>query len=223
MSKKEIYLDQQKTLEKMHEELENGFKVIEKNNKTVTIFGSARLKPDSPYYILAKELAGRISRELKYNIVTGGGPGIMEAASIGGKSNGDSSTKVIGFTIRLPHEQQTNPGVDIEVPFSHFSTRKTAMTFAAEAFIFFPGGFGTLDELFSIVTMIQTGKIPRIPVILFGKDFWKKLEDMIEEDMVKKYNTVSVDETKIYKVTDDEDEVIDIIKNAPVSDWWSEK
>ncbi len=220
MSKKEIYLDQHNTLKGIYDELEEGFKVIEKYPKTVTIFGSARLSPDSPYYLLAKDLSKRIVSELGYGIVTGGGPGIMEAASLGGK---EGNGNVLGFTIKLPHEQKTNPGVTVEVPFKHFSTRKTAMTFAAEAWLFFPGGFGTLDELFSVITMVQTGKIPHAPIILVGTEFWKKMEEFIQEDMVKKYKTVSPMETQLYKITDDEEEILRMIKEAPVSEWWSEK
>lgn len=219
MNREEIFKDQKKLLEQVHDELQAGFNVLSTHPKTVTFFGSARLKEKSVYYVIAKELGSRVVKELGYSVITGGGPGIMEAVSWGAS---DAGGKPIGMTIRLPREQRVNPYVKEEIICNHFLTRKTIMTFAAEAWVFFPGGFGTFDELFSILTLVQNGKVPAVPIILFGSEFWKPLDDLIKNVMLEKYGTVGRKDVDIYTITDDEDQVIDIIRNAPVRVWWTD-
>lgn len=148
-------------------ELRMGFRAIRKYPKSVTIFGSARLKRTDPFYIKAQEVGAAICKA-GYAVITGGGPGIMQAANQGTFEECGSG---IGFNIELPFEQVINPYVTHGVDFHYFFTRKVSMTFSGEAYLYFPGGFGTLDEFFEIVTLIQTKKIPKVPVILVGTAF----------------------------------------------------
>jgi uncharacterized protein (TIGR00730 family) len=138
----------------------------------------------------------------------------MEAANRGASEAGGIS---IGLTIRLPHEQFTNPYVNIEVPFYFFFTRKTCLSFSSKVYLAFPGGFGTMDEIFEVLTLMQTGKIPRIPVIFLDKSFWQPILDSIHDKMCIEhgYGTIAHNDTRLYHITDDEDEIIQIIKNAP--------
>lgn len=196
------------------EEFEQGFRFLEKHKKTVTVFGSARTEPDTPYYEQAVRIANRITQELGYGVVTGGGPGIMEAANRGAFDAGGTS---IGLNIKLPNEQRENAFLTDTQPFYYFFTRKVMLSFAAEAYLFFPGGFGTMDELFEMLTLIQTGKIEgRMPVILIGTEFWKPLDTFITDTLYKKHHTIHAQDIALYTMTDDEDEVINIIRNAPV-------
>ncbi len=198
-------------------EFRDGFEFLKNYPKSVTIFGSARVRPENENYKIAMELAGRVVTQLKYAVVTGGGPGTMEAANKGAyEARGIS----IGLNISLPHERATNPYVTHSIKFSYFFTRKTMLTFAAEAFVFFPGGFGTFDELFSIITLIQTGKIPRVPVILFGSDYWNNFRQFISAFMCEKYKTVEPKDLEIFEITDSMDRALEIIEKAPLSDWW---
>jgi uncharacterized protein (TIGR00730 family) len=188
-----------------------GFDVIKDTPKTVTFFGSARTVPEeSDYqnaYTMAKEIA-----QLGYAIVTGGGPGIMEAANKGAfEIDGNS----FGFTIQLPKEQTTNPYLNTTINFQYFFTRKVSLTYAAEAYVYFPGGFGTLDELFEILTLVQTNKIVRVPIILFGSYFWKPLEEFIKEFLVKN-GKIDAEDMKLFIITDSIEEALTIIKNAPI-------
>jgi len=168
-------------------EFTEGFEFISKLEKSVTIFGSARFDEKNKWYKEATKLA-RLLSEKGHHIVTGGGPGIMEAANRGawGGTPGDS----VGLNIQLPKEQRTNPYVERSMGFHYFFTRKVCMTFAANAFVYFPGGFGTLDELFEIVTLMQTKKIERAPVVLVGKDFWVPLLKLMDEKLAKEYKTL---------------------------------
>lgn len=211
------------TLEEMHQatqeriyeisrEFTQGFKFLEKFPKSVTFFGSTRIEDGSEYYEKARKMAQRIVKELSYTVISGGGPGIMEAVNRGAKEVGGDS---IGLTIRLPKEQVMNDYLTDHVDFYYFFSRKVCLTFSAEAFVFFPGGYGTLDEFFEVVTLLQTNKIPKIPVILFGDEYWKKLEEFMKENLLSK-NMIDLEDMKIYTITEDEDEVISIIKNAPV-------
>jgi uncharacterized protein (TIGR00730 family) len=193
-------------------EFNAGYRLIEKYPRSVSILGSARLKPGTPYYLQAEALGRRIVQELNYAVVTGGGPGIMEAANKGAFEAGGKS---IGFGIKLPQEQLPNPYLTEYVEFEYFFSRKTLLFFSAETYIYYPGGFGTMDELFEILTLIQTGKIPAVPVVLIGRDFWEPLLKTIEQELLNDEHTIDLADTKIYKIVDSEDEVIDIIKKAP--------
>jgi uncharacterized protein (TIGR00730 family) len=218
MNQHDMNIDEKKDLDLIHEEFAQGFNLIKHYPKKVTFFGSARFAPSHEAYKAAHKLAFRIAKELSCAIITGGGPGIMEAANKGAfEAKGES----LGLCIRLPREQHTNPYLTEMLMFNYFFVRKTIMTFASTAYIFNPGGFGTMDEFFDILTLVQTGKIPRVPLILYGSAFWKPLENYIQETLVKKLDTVSAPETKLYVITDDDDYIVDIIKNAPVRQWWN--
>ncbi len=193
-------------------EFDKGYDLIEKYPRSVSIFGSARFKNDNIYYKKAESLGARIVKELKYAVVTGGGPGIMEAASKGAYEAGGTS---LGFTIKLPSEQMINKYLTDYVEFEYFFSRKTLLFFAAETYIYFPGGFGTFDELLEIVTLIQTRKINRTPVILVGKEFWTPFLDLFKQKLAIENNTINLDDINICKVVDSEDEIIQIIRNAP--------
>ncbi len=194
-------------------EFKNGYEMVLKYPKSVSILGSAILTPDNEWYQKAEHLASRIAKELKYAVVTGGGPGIMEAANKGAYEAGGHS---VGYVIKLPNEQYSNKYLTDSVTFEYFFTRKTMIFCSAEAYIYFPGGFGTMDELFEILTLIKTGKMPQAPVILVGKGFWQPLLDFIENELYEDYRVIPKNYTEIYKIVDSEDEIIDIIKNAPL-------
>ncbi len=157
----------QKRIKEITKEFCDGIQAVSLYPKSVTFFGSARLKPSNKYYKKAVYLAGKICKE-GYAVITGGGPGIMEAGNRGTK---ESCGYGIGFNIELPFEQVLNPYITHGVDFHYFFTRKVAMTFSSEVYIYFPGGFGTMDELFEILTLKQTKKIPNVPIILVGKEY----------------------------------------------------
>lgn len=218
LSAEEIKADEERSLALVNIELKRGFDFIQNYEKSVSFFGSARFPHDNEYCKIAEELAYKISKELGYAIITGGGPGIMQAANKGAyDADGDS----LGIAIKLPHEQITNPYVKKEVGFYYFFTRKTILTFAAEAYIFFPGGFGTLDEFFEIVTLVQTKKIPQIPIILVGKEFWEPLTHFIEENVYGRHKAITKNDMLLYKIMDDHDEILGVIKKSPVQKWWN--
>lgn len=217
LSKHEINRDVHNHLNEIMKEFRVGFEELRKHPKSVSIFGSSRCSPASPHYQAAQELANRIVKETGYAVVTGGGPGIMAAANLGAKeANGQS----IGLTIELPHEQHTNPYTTSATNFDYFFVRKTMLTLCAEAYVFFPGGYGTFDELFDIMTLIQTGKIPRVPIILVGKDFWNGLKDFIVKHMLNQHYAITEADLELFTITDNNDKVLEIIKAAPVSEWW---
>jgi len=194
-------------------EFQKGYEMVKKYPRSVSILGSAILKPDNEWYKKAESLGSKIARELKYAVVTGGGPGIMEAANKGAYEAGGNS---IGYAIKLPNEQYINKYLTDSISFEYFFTRKTMIFCSAEAYIYFPGGFGTMDELFEILTLIKTGKMPPAPVILVGKDFWQPLLNFIENELYEDYRVIPKDYMEIYKIVDSEDEIIQIIKNAPL-------
>ena len=152
---------------KILDEFNAGMEAIKQYPKSVTIFGSARLPKKHPSYIAAKELGAKLCQE-GFAVITGGGPGIMQAANQGTKETCGSA---IGFNIELPFEQSINPYVTHGVDFHYFFTRKVSMTFSGEAYIYFPGGVGTMDEFFEILTLVQTKKLPKVPIVLVGKKF----------------------------------------------------
>jgi len=204
-------------IEKIVAEFKGGFESLEKLPKSVSIFGSSRSTPQSPHYRDAQELASRIIKETGYAIITGGGPGIMAAANLGAQ---EAEGKSIGFNIELVDREHTNPYTNSHVDFKYFFIRKTMLTFAADIFVFFPGGFGTFDELFSILTLIQTKKIPRIPIILVGKDFWNSLLEFIKSNMLNKHHVIQNSDLDLFFVTDNLDKVIDSINKIEMTRWW---
>lgn len=200
----------------MNEEFRQGFEIVKKNkdgNKSVTFWGSARLPIENEYYQKALNISRRLAGELNCVIVTGGGPGIMEAGNRGAYEMGKPS---LGLTINLPTEQVTNQYVTDEIPFYYFFTRKTLMAYSAEAYLYFPGGFGTLDELFEILTLVQTGKISKLPIILVGKKFWEPLDQFIKQALLAENKTISESDLELYTILDDEDAIVEIVKGAPM-------
>ena len=208
----EIHDASKQRIDTIAKEFSNGFEFIEGHPRSVTFFGSARLPEDSAYYKKAQGLAERIVKELGYSVLSGGGPGIMEASNRGAKDAGGHS---LGLTIQLPHGQVTNPFVTDSIDFKYFFSRKVCLSFAAEAYLFFPGGFGTMDEFFEILTLVQTHKIEPVPIILVGKDFWRPLHDFIINTLLSK-GTISPEDIGLYRLTDDEDEILRTIAEAPV-------
>ncbi len=193
------------------EEFEQGINSVKEIGKSVTFYGSARIKNDHPDYIKTHKLAYRIGKELGYAIMSGGGGGMMEASNKGGY---DAGVESVGLSIKLPYEQIVNKYVTKEIPFHFFFARQVSMDYTTEVCIFAPGGFGTLNELFEVLTLEQTGKIGRIPIILFGSEFWNPLQKFIEEVLLKKYNTIGPLDLNLYTITDDEDEILEIVKNS---------
>jgi uncharacterized protein (TIGR00730 family) len=179
-------------------EFVEGFDALAGVGKAVTIFGSARMKEDDPWYAKARELAGLLASE-GFAVITGGGPGVMEAANRGCHEAGGLS---IGCNIELPHEQSVNPYVDLAVEFRYFFARKTMFVKYADGFAIFPGGFGTLDELFESLTLIQTGKIRHFPVVLIGTEYWAGLLDWLRKVPVVVGN-VSLEDLDLMRCTDD--------------------
>lgn len=205
-------------LDRIQREFRRGFEFLENYPRSVTVFGSSMASPNSVYYQHAYEVAKRIASELKYTIVTGGGPGLMEAASKGATEAGG---KAIGLRINLLRERNANSFTAEGINFTYFFARKTMLTFAAEAYIYFPGGFGTFDELFSVLTLIQTSKIPRVPIILFESAFWNPFKEFITKNMLEvDTKTISYDDLSLFEITDDPARVVEIIRKAPTSEWW---
>ena len=212
ITKKQIHDEANKHLSRINHEFVHGIDFLETFPKSVSFFGSARLKENDPSYKQARKLASKIVKELNYAIVTGGGPGIMEA---GGRGARDADGRSLGLTIRLPMEQQSNPYLTDTLDFYYFFSRKVILSYSAEAYLFFPGGYGTLDEFFEIITLIQTNKIEKVPIVLVGKKFWKPIDKFIRKSLCKKYKTISQKDLDLYTVTDDEDKIIEIIRSAP--------
>jgi len=206
-------IEEEVRLKTIQDEFHQGIEIINKFNPSVSFYGSTRLKEDSPYYKKVQNLTYRIAKELGYAIFSGGGPGIMEAANRGAYEAGGRS---VGLTIKLLTEQFTNPYVTDEIPFHFFFTRQSAMSYSTEVCVFCPGGFGTLNELFEVLTLQQTGKIGKIPVILFGSDFWNPIEKMIKEVLLEKYQTINKEDMNLYVIKDNEDEILEIIKNSKI-------
>ncbi len=200
--------DVNRRMKKINKDFRGAFKLLMEHPDTITFFGSARFGEQHPYYQKARELSAKIVREVGSTIVTGGGQGIMEAANRGAH---DANGKSVGMTIQLPHEQVTNEYVNYSTDFYYFFSRKVALSFTARAYIFFPGGFGTMDEFFEILTLKQTGKIDPIPIILVGNDYWGPLMQYIDSVLLEKFQAINPADTRLYHLTDDLDEVIQII------------
>jgi len=213
LSQREMEKAMLRRMRTITKESEGTFKFLRNYPKSVTIFGSTRFTEESRYYEMARRLTERIARELKYAVITGGGPGIMEAANRGAFEAGGVS---IGMNIKLPEEQEPNKYTTAHLNFYYFFDRKMALSFSAETYVFFPGGLGTLDEFLEIITLIQTKKIPRVPVVLVGKEFWSKLDEYFKTELLEKYKSISEEDRNIYTITDDYDEILDIIRKAPL-------
>lgn len=197
------------TMFKVVAEFVDGFERLNKIGPCISIFGSARTKPEEPYYKAAVQLAYRLSQE-GFGVITGGGPGIMEAGNRGATMNDGIS---VGLNIELPHEQGNNPYIspDKVLNFNYFFVRKVMFVKYAQAFVAFPGGFGTMDELFEVLTLIQTGKIEHVPVILYGSDFWNPMRDWIQNTLLDEFKTISPKDMDLIPITDDIEEVINVI------------
>ena len=192
-------------------EFVSGFTFLGNIQKSVTIFGSARLPQNSPYCKKAYELGRRLAQE-GYTVVTGGGPGVMQASNHGAWDAGGNS---VGLNIELPHEQRITPYVRRSTSFHYFFSRKVMLDFSAEAYIFFPGGFGTLDEFFELVTLVQTGKQDSaLPIILFGRSFWEPLATWMRTVMLEGLHTVAAKDLTVWTITDDLDEVMEIVNSG---------
>lgn len=197
-------------LSRIETEFKDGFEIVNNHSNTVTIFGSARFKEGNEHYEQARAVAAGLARE-GYTIVTGGGGGIMEGGNRGAFEAGGQS---LGFNITLPHEQVLNPYTTDSMPFHYFFTRKVVLTFGAQAYVYFPGGYGTMDELFEVMTLMQTNKVPHVPIVLVGTKFWSGLDVFIREHMLAGDSTISPGDEHIYTITDDVDEVVSLVTSA---------
>ena len=184
-----------------------GYEKLSKIGPCVSIFGSARTNPDHEYYLLAEEVAYKLTQN-GFGVITGGGPGIMEAGNKGAHRGKGTS---VGLNIELPFEQHDNPYIDRDknLVFDYFFVRKVMFVKYSQGFVVMPGGFGTLDELFEAMTLIQTKKIGRFPIILVGREFWSGLLDWIENTLIKKYGNVSSGDLKLFRVVDTADEAVE--------------
>lgn len=196
---------------KIMSEFVNGFESMSRIGPCVSIFGSARTKPDDPIYKLSEEVAFKISKA-GYGVITGGGPGVMEAGNKGAHLGGGVS---VGLNIELPFEQHFNPYIDSDknLQFDYFFVRKVMFVKYSQGFVVMPGGFGTLDELFEAMTLIQTKKIGRFPIILVGTKFWTGLIDWVKEILLKEHKNISEEDLNLFKIVDTADEVVEALNS----------
>lgn len=187
---------------KIMAEFVEGFQMLRKYRLSVTFFGSARTHMEKRLYDDATALAGKLAGS-GFAVMTGGAAGIMEAANKGAFEAGGQS---VGLNIKLTNEQEPNKFLTDTATFNYFFSRKVMLTFASELYIYFPGGYGTLDELMEILTLVQTNKIKRIPVLLYGKDFWTPLVTFFEESLAQQYKTIDKEDLKLFRVVDTVDE-----------------
>ncbi|MGH2355533.1 MAG: TIGR00730 family Rossman fold protein [Chloroflexota bacterium] len=190
-------------------EFVDGFDTLARVGPAAAVFGSARVSPDDPMYASAERL-GALLAERGFAVITGGGPGIMEAANKGAKEAGGVS---IGCNIELPHEQGANAYADVAINFRYFFVRKTMFVKYSEGFVIFPGGFGTMDELFEALTLIQTGKVRNFPVILYGRRYWQGLLDWVEGTMLAQ-GKIAPDDLKLLVVTDSVEQACETIDDC---------
>ncbi|MCD0448017.1 TIGR00730 family Rossman fold protein [Actinocorallia sp. API 0066] len=217
----ERLLDERGTAEWLHKdswrvlriqaEFVEGFGMLAEVGRAVSVFGSARIRPGSPYYDLACDVGARLA-SAGYAVITGGGPGIMEAANKGASPHGLS----IGLGIELPFEQGMNAHVDMGMVFRYFFVRKTMFVKYSQAFVVLPGGFGTLDELFEAITLVQTRKITRFPIVLMGTEFWRPLLDWIQGTLQSE-GLISADDPALLHLTDDPEEAVRLVVEGNVS------
>lgn len=192
---------------KIMSEFVEGFDVIRRYSLAATFFGSARTMPSDKTYQHATELAGRLSKK-GFAIITGGSSGIMQAANEGAFTAGGAS---VGLNINLPSAQSYNAYLTDRFGFDHFFVRKVMLTYASEVYIYFPGGFGTLDEFFEIITLIQTKKIRKVPVVLFGKEYWEPILSVIEKTLYQEFSNIDKEDMDLYQLVDSVDEAYDYI------------
>jgi hypothetical protein len=193
-------------------EFVDGFQLIRGLNKTVSFFGSARFEEDDHHYKEARELAQKLGKA-GYTIVTGGGPGIMEAGNRGAM---EVKAQSVGLNIELPQEQRLNPYTTRSQGFHYFFTRKVMLSYAAQAYVFFPGGFGTLNELTELLMLVQTKKIDPLPIVLVGKDFWRPFMKWVEEHIYQNHNAIDKADMSIYHLAQNVEEAYQIISSIDV-------
>lgn len=201
-------------LTRITQEFAKGFHFLRNYGKSATFFGSARCSAQDKHYEEARKLASLLSKD-DFAVITGGGPGIMEAANRGASEAGGQSA---GINIQLNNTQNVNPYVKESISFHYFFSRKVMLAFASEVYIFFAGGFGTLDEFFELITLIQTRKIDPIPIILVGKDYWGPLLEWIEKEIYKKRKNIDKEDMKIYRLVKDANEAARVIKRLVKKD-----
>lgn len=196
---------------KIMAEFVEGFEKLGKIGPCVSIFGSARSKPEDPFYIMAEDIAYRLTSE-GYGIITGGGPGIMEAGNKGAQRGGGKS---VGLNIVLPHEEDGNRYIDRDkiLNFDYFFVRKVMFMKYAQGFVIMPGGLGTLDEFFEAITLIQTNKIARFPLVLVGKKFWTGIVEWIKEQQINENSFVSVEDLDLFSLVDTPEEAVQAIND----------
>jgi uncharacterized protein (TIGR00730 family) len=194
---------------RIQSEFVEGFGLLSELPRAVSVFGSARTPQDSPHYAAGVEIGAALARA-GYAVITGGGPGAMEAANRGASESGGLS---VGLGIELPFEQELNEWVDVGIAFRYFFVRKTMFVKYAQAFVILPGGFGTLDELFEALTLVQTRKVTRFPVVLYGSEYWSGLVDWLRKTMVPAA-TIKETDLDLFTVTDDVDEVVRVVQEA---------
>ncbi len=196
---------------KIMSEFVEGFEKLNKIGPCVSIFGSARTEPGTELYETTAKLAKRLTEE-GYGIITGGGPGVMEAANKGAFEGGGKS---VGLNIDLPMEQFHNPFIDSDklITFQYFFVRKVMFVKYAQAFIMMPGGYGTMDEAFEVLTLVQTHKIEKIPIILYGSDFWKGMLDWLQDTMLDKYQHIHAEDLELFKLCDDIESSVQYIQD----------
>lgn len=199
------------TIFRIMAEFVEGFETLSTIGPCVSIFGSARTKPGTPYYELGVEVAQKLTHA-GFGVITGGGPGIMEAGNRGAKEAGGAS---VGLNIELPFEQEGNPFIDRDksIDFNYFFVRKVMFVKYAQGFVVLPGGFGTLDELFEALTLIQTKKINKFPVVLVGSNFWGGMVEWIKGTLLEQENNISPDDMFLFKLVDTADEAVEYINN----------
>lgn len=212
-ARQEMHKLARERIKEISKEFINGFEFLENYPKSITFFGGSHISPRNSYYEDARALASRLVKDLGYTIVTGGSSGIMEAANRGAS---ETSGQSVGLLIQLPHAQVTNKYVNSSFTLHHFFIRKVCLTFSAEAFIFYPGGFGTLDEFYEIITLLQTGKITSVPIICVGSEYWNKIKDFMLEELLKR-GLVEARDLNLFQIIDNHDDIIEIVKKVPVS------
>ncbi|EKD79037.1 MAG: hypothetical protein ACD_41C00187G0001 [uncultured bacterium] len=198
-------------------EFVDGYEFLSGLTKEVTVFGSARTKPGSRYYKEGEKL-GRMLASEGFTTITGGGPGVMEAVNKGAHDAGGPS---LGLNIQLPKEQRVNKYVNHGIGFHFFFTRKVMMTSPSQAFVVFPGGYGTLDEFFEVITLMQTNKMPRVPLILMGKEYWDSLDRFLRQEALEHHASIEPEDLALYHIVDSADEAMRIIRKTRPSDYLS--